>query len=198
MNVVFDLGGVVFTWDPDKLIADIIDNKEIHHIVRSKIINHHDWNDLDRGILPEEEAIQRGSNRTGIPESELRRLMQAVPPFLIPIDDTVQLIQDLKNNHNKLYVLSNMHIASINHIENKYSFWDLFDGTVVSCRINKIKPDPDIYQYLLDTYQLNINETVFIDDTAINLKTAADLGITTIKFENPDQCRNELEEIGCL
>ncbi len=198
MNVVFDLGGVVFTWDPDKLIADIFENKEVHQIVRSEIINHHDWLELDRGTLSEEEAIGRGSRRTGLPESELRRFMQAVPPFLTPIDKSLQLIQELKNNNNKLYVLSNMHVASITHIEKEYSFWDLFDGKVISSRVHKVKPESDIYQHLLDRYRLNINETVFIDDTDINLRVAADLGIMTIKFDNPDQCKRELVNLGCL
>jgi putative hydrolase of the HAD superfamily len=198
LNVIFDLGGVVFNWDPDKLIADIFENKEIHHIVRSGFINHHDWVDLDRGTLTEEEAIKRGSGRTGVPESKLKRFMQAVPPFLTPIDESLQLVQDLKDNAHKLYVLSNMHIASITHVENEYSFWHFFDGKVISCRIHKVKPEKDIYQYLLDRYQLSINETVFIDDTDINLKVAADFGIMTIKFENPDQCRRELTNLGCL
>ena len=102
MNVIFDLGGVVFNWDPDRLIAEIFENKEIHPIVRSGIINHHDWVDLDRGILSEEEAIKRGSKRTGVPEAKLRQFMQAVPPFLTPIDESLQLVEDLKNNGNKL------------------------------------------------------------------------------------------------
>jgi putative hydrolase of the HAD superfamily len=91
-----------------------------------------------------------------------------------------------------------MHVASITHIEKEYSFWDLFDGQVISCRINKVKPESDIYQHLLDRYRLNINETVFIDDTDINLKAAADFGIMTIKFDNPDQCKQELVNLGCL
>lgn len=198
MNVIFDLGGVVFTWDPDKLIADIFENKEVHQVVRSEIINHHDWVELDRGTLSEEEAIGRGSRRTGLPESELKRFMHAVPPFLTPIDKSVQLMQELKNNSNKLYVLSNMHIASITHIEKKYSFWDLFDGQVISCRVRKVKPESDIYQHLLESYRLNTKDTVFIDDTDINLKAAANLGLSTIKFENPDQCKRELVNLGCL
>jgi putative hydrolase of the HAD superfamily len=124
--------------------------------------------------------------------------MQAVPPFLTPIDKSLQLIQELKNNNNKLYVLSNMHVASITHIEKEYSFWDLFDGKVISSRVHKVKPESDIYQHLLDRYRLNINETVFIDDTDINLRVAADLGIMTIKFDNPDQCKQELVNLGCL
>jgi len=198
LNVIFDLGGVVFAWEPDKLIADAIENKDIHHIVRSKIINHHDWVDLDRGTLTEEEAIKRGSERTGLPESEIGRFMKALPPFLTPITKSVQLIQELKKHNNKLYVLSNMHLATITYLENEYSFWDLFDGKVVSCRIKKVKPEPAIYHYLLDNYQLNINDTVFIDDTVINLTAAADLGMMTIKFENPDQCKRELVKLGCL
>jgi putative hydrolase of the HAD superfamily len=155
------------------------------------------WVELDRGTLSEEEAIGRGSRRTGLPESELKRFMHAIPPFLTPIEKSVQLIQELKNN-NKLYVLSNMHIASITHIEKKYSFWDLFDGQVISCRVRKVKPESDIYQHLLESYRLNIKDTVFIDDTDINLKAAANLGLSTIKFENPDQCKRELVNLGCL
>lgn len=198
MNVVFDLGGVVFNWKPDKLIADTFENKNIHQIVLSGLFRHHDWIELDRGTLAEEEAVKRGSVRTGLPESEINRLMQAVPPFLTPIDESVQLIRDLKDNKNKLFVLSNMHLASINHLEKTYSFLDLFDGRVISCRIHKVKPEADMYHYLINTYQLDPNITLFIDDTDINLDVAEKLGIRTIKFENPAQCRRELEKLGCL
>jgi putative hydrolase of the HAD superfamily len=198
LNVIFDLGGVVFTWNPDKLIADIFENKDVRRRVRTDIINHGDWTELDRGTLAENEAIKRGSKRVGIPESEVTRFMQAVPHFLTPIEKSVQLIGELKDNNNKLYVLSNMHLASITHLDKEYAFWDLFDGRIVSCRVHKVKPESEIYQHLIDQYQLDIKNTVFVDDTKINLKTAADLGITTIKFDNPDQCRRELVKLGCL
>jgi putative hydrolase of the HAD superfamily len=189
---------VVFAWDPDKLIAEIFEEKETRQLIRSEIINHHDWVDLDRGTLSEEEAIERGSIRTGIPKSDVRQFMKAVPLFLTPIEKSVQLIRELKSNDNKLYILSNMHIASITHLENEYSLWDFFDGKVISCRINKVKPDSNIYQHLLDKYQLEMKDTVFIDDTVINIETASDLGLKTIKFENPDQCRQELVKLGCF
>jgi len=198
LNIIFDLGGVVFTWEPDKLIADTIDNKDIHHLIKEGIINHSDWVDLDRGTLSEDEAVKRGSMRTGLPESQIKRLMRAMPLSLTPINESVKLIEDLKKNHNKLYILSNMHHSSINHLENKYFIWDLFDGKVISCRVNKVKPEYEIYQHLLDNYHLIISDTVFIDDVDVNLKAAADLGIKTIKFENPFQCRGELVKLGCL
>jgi putative hydrolase of the HAD superfamily len=198
LNVIFDLGGVVFNWKPEKLIADTIENKDIHDVLLSGIFKHQDWVELDRGVLSEKDAIKRGSERTGLPESDINRLMEAVPPFLTPIKESVKLIRDLKNQNNRLFVLSNMHLASINHLENAYSFWDLFDGRVVSCRIHKVKPDLEIYHHLIDTYQLDVNNSVFIDDTDINVEVANNLGMKTIKFESPDQCRRELAKLGCL
>jgi putative hydrolase of the HAD superfamily len=198
LNIIFDLGGVVFRWEPEKLIADTIKDKDLHAIVRSEILNHHDWIELDRGTLTEEAAILRGCERTGLPLSEISRLIKAVPPFLVPIDASVNLIDELKSFKNKLFVLSNMHIASINYLESNYSILDKFDGRVISCRIHKVKPEPDIYHHLIETYHLDINESVFIDDTSVNLDTAADLGLKTIQFENPAQCREELLKMGCL
>jgi putative hydrolase of the HAD superfamily len=198
LNIIFDLGGVVFHWEPKKLIADTIENKDIHQKLLKGILRHQDWIELDRGSLSEEEAIKRGSQRTGLPESEILKLMQAVPPFLTPIEESVKLIQRLKNHNNKLYALSNMSHASIDYLEKTYSLWNLFDGKVISCKIQKVKPEADIYHHLIDTYQLNVNYTVFIDDTEINLETARYLGIKTIKFENADQCQRELAALGCL
>ena len=69
---------------------------------------------------------------------------------------------------------------------------------VISCRLHVIKPEPAIYAYLLETYGLDRAETVFIDDTEINLEAAAQLGIQTIKFESPTQCEGRLKALGCI
>jgi putative hydrolase of the HAD superfamily len=198
VNIIFDLGGVVVTWDPSEFVKNTVEDKQNQQILQTEMVNHPDWIDLDRGILTEGDAVQRGAIRTGLPEFEIQRLLRAVPPFLTPIPDSLKLVKDLKTNGNKLFVLSNLHIASITYLEKNHSFLDLFDGKVISCRINKVKPEPGIYQHLLDFYKLEIDETVFIDDMEINTKAAADLGMKTITFENPDQCREELEKLECL
>jgi HAD superfamily hydrolase (TIGR01509 family) len=91
-----------------------------------------------------------------------------------------------------------MHLASIEHIEQEYSFLDIFDGIVISCRIHMVKPEVEIYQYLLSRYGLTADETILIDDTDINLNVASRLGIKPIKFEDPFQCEYELKMIGCI
>ncbi len=198
MNVVFDLGGVVFTWQPDQIIKSVFEDRETQEKVRSEIFVHPDWVELDRGILDRGEAIERGAIRTELSRSKISELMHQIPRSLTPIMDTVRLIHSVKRSGNKVFVLSNMHFASIEHIEQEYSFWDIFDGIVVSCRIHMVKPEEEIYEYLLNKYGLIVNETIFIDDTDINLNAASRFGIKLIKFEDLYQCECELKTIGCI
>ena len=89
-----------------------------------------------------------------------------------------------------------MHRESITYLEEKYSFWGLFEGSVISCRIHRIKPEREIYEYLLEKHGLVAAETVFIDDTSVNLLAAKKFGIRTIKFEDSEQCERQLAEMG--
>ena len=198
MNVVFDFGGVVFRWEPEAIVADAFPDPAVRDVVRAEIFRHNDWLELDRGTLPLREAVVRGAARTGLPESEVARLLDRVPFALTPIPGTVDLLHRVKAKGRPLYYLSNMHVASIERLQAAYSFWDLFDGGVVSCRVHTIKPEPEIYVHLLKTCELTGPETVFIDDTQVNLDAAEKFGIRTIRFEDPAQCERELKALGCL
>ena len=198
LNVVFDLGGVVFEWRPDAIISSVFDDSEARELVRSRIFQHADWVELDRGTLPLDHAIDRGAERTGLARRDIERLMHEVPRHLLPIESTIDLIRAVKHADNKLFVLSNMHVASIAYLESNHDFWGLFDGRVISCRVRKVKPERDIYEHLLAEYELDAGDTVFIDDLGENLEAASALGIHTIRFVDASQCRQALSNLGCL
>lgn len=198
MNVVFDLGGVVFHWRPDAIARRVFDDPDIQALVKAQIFAHDDWLELDRGAISLEHAIDRGAERTGLPRSEVQRLIDEVPRSLTPIPGTADLIRSVKASNHKLFVLSNMQFASIAYLEEEHDIWNLFDGIVISCRIKKVKPERDIYEHLLAEHQLQAAETVFIDDMRINLTAAATLGIQTVQFVDADQCREALVRLGCL
>ena len=198
MNIVFDLGGVVVRWEPEILIADAFDDPEVRRIVHSGFVGHPDWVELDRGTLAPENAIARASERTGLSHFELAEFLRRVPSGLVAITDTVELLYRLKAQGHSLYCLSNMHFASIEYLERTHDFFDVFTGKVISCRLNMCKPEPKIYSHLLETYGLDVADTVFIDDVEVNLTTAQQMGIQTIRFENPVQCINELRAMGCI
>ena len=128
MNIVFDLGGVVFNWQPDAIIKSIFEDLETQDLVRKEVFEHSDWVELDRGTITLEQAIDRGATRTGLASQDIERLLNAVPRFLTPIDQTIDLIRQLRSTTNRLFVLSNMHLASIAYLEQQYKIWEMFDG----------------------------------------------------------------------
>jgi putative hydrolase of the HAD superfamily len=192
LNLVFDLGGVVVQWDPEAIIASVFSDPATGSKVRKGIFSHPDWLELDRGTLAREAAIERGAQRTGLPPADIERLLRAVPPSLVPFPDTVALLHRLKKEGHRLFCLSNMHFASIEHLEATHDFFALFDGWVISCRLQLCKPEAAIYEHLLRTYSLDPARTVFIDDVEVNVKAAAKLGMHAIRFENAAQCEREL------
>jgi len=198
LNIVFDLGGVVVTWEPEAIIAKVFADPMVQALVRTEILGHADWLALDRGTLPRPEAVMRAAHRTGLSEAAVAVLLEQVPPALVAIPGTVDLLYRLKAQGHPLFCLSNMHAASIEHLEKAYTFWEVFTGVVISCRLHLCKPEPAIYAYLLATYGLDGAHTVFIDDTEANLTAAAQFGIRTTKFENPAQCERQLHALGCL
>lgn len=198
VNIVFDLGGVVVTWEPEAIIAKVFADPMMQALVHTEIFRHADWLALDRGTLPWQDAVRRGAQRTGLSEAGVAALLQQVPPALVAIPGTVDLLYRLKAQGHTLFCLSNMHVASIAHLEQAYTFWEVFTGVVVSCRLHVCKPEPAIYAYLLETYGLEGAHTVFIDDTEVNLTAAAQFGMRTIKFESPAQCERQLQVLGCI
>lgn len=198
MNIVFDLGGVVFKWQPDAIIKSLFEDSETQETVRADIFEHPDWVELDRGTIALDQAIERGATRTGLPRQDIERLLNAVPRFLAPIEETIELIRTTRDTDNRLFILSNMHHASITYLEQRHDIWDMFDGIVISSRIRKVKPEIEIYEHLLTAYQLNVAETIFIDDMSENLAAASSIGIQTIRFVDPSQCRQALVDLECI
>ena len=198
MNIIFDLGGVVFEWRPDKLIEQVFSDPADRKLVAADLLSNPDWAELDRGALDKDLAVDRASKRSGISGEKIRRLLDLVPGSLTPREDTIALISRLKEAGNRLFVLSNMHHDSADYLQQTYPIWDHFEGVVFSCRVKMVKPDPGIFEYIRDIYRLEGDETVFIDDTKVNTETAMTIGMRTVHFQSSEQCEAELKAMGCL
>jgi len=198
LNIVFDLGGVLVRWAPEALIAESFSDPAARQKVLDGFVAHADWQALDRGTLAPRDAVARASARTGLPAREIAQFLDGVPASLTPIAETVALLEHLKSQGRRLFCLSNMHFASIDYIERTHGFFRLFDGAVISCRLNLIKPEAAIYEHLLGAHGLPANETIFIDDVEANVAAAAQLGMRTIRFQHAAQCAQELQRLGGL
>ncbi|MCW8836826.1 MAG: HAD-IA family hydrolase [Rhodospirillales bacterium] len=71
--------------------------------------------------------------------------------------------------------------------------FSIFDAVIESSKAGVRKPDPKIYRIACDAIGVRPEESVFLDDLGINLKPARDMGMITIKVEEPDRALAELE-----
>jgi putative hydrolase of the HAD superfamily len=194
-SVIFDLGGVVIEWNPDRILESFYENPEDRAYMKKHMFQHPDWLELDRGTMHETELLQRLGVRTGRDAAELSALFQAVRESLHTKPDTVALLQKLHARGVPLYCLSNISADIFEYLRARHSFWGVFKGIVISGALQMIKPEPEIFQHLLQRYGLKAGETVFVDDNAPNVEAARALGIHTVWFKNAGQCEAELEEL---
>jgi putative hydrolase of the HAD superfamily len=69
----------------------------------------------------------------------------------------------------------------------------LFDHVIESAKIGLRKPDPLIYQLMVETLKVDPKRCVYLDDLGVNLKPAREMGMTTIKVTSGAQAIAELE-----
>ncbi len=191
-NIVFDLGGVVVARDPSKCTREFI---EFFSYVQQEPMPKF-WSEYDRGAISfdgvrDELAKYRGVTREFCDEYVARTItmQEEVAP-------TKELIIKLKEAGYKLYVLSNMAHEYIEYIRT-LPIYKYFDGDIVSSEVGTIKPEEEIYQTLLQRFNLDPQQTLFIDDRSINVEAAQRLSIDAFHFEakNPTSSCSKLSEI---
>jgi len=196
VNVVFDLGGVVFAYDRPGLMAELYPDPALRAAVSVGINDHLDWVEMDRGALSEADAVVHASERCGVDASHFARFMERMAVGWRPIPETVALLYRLRHSGHPLFCLSNMHPESTAFLQREFGLWEVFTGQVISCRVGLCKPEPGIYAHLLERHGLAASNTVFVDDLDVNLAAAARFGIRTVKFEDPAQCARALRALG--
>ena len=175
-NVVFDVGGVLLDWNPLSILEKMFD-KERAEILKQNMMDTPYWAELDRGALEIEDAVKIFSKDIPHLENDIEFALTNFIDYLPPIQENVEVLKHLSGKGFRLFVLSNFQKEAFDTAVEKFEFFKLFDGMVVSARINMIKPDKEIYDYILNEYQLKGNETVFFDDTIKNIHAASAVGI---------------------
>ena len=194
-NIVFDLAGVVVARNPQRFPKHL--DEFFNFVFKSHMQGIPQfWTDYDLGILEEEKVAEALAEFRGCDLATAKGNMQLAIEYQEQIEPTAQLIKELKERGYKLYVLSNMSKEYIEFLR-EYPVFDYFDEQVVSCEIGLGKPNRRIYEYLLEKYELNPAETIFIDDRKDNVDVAEELGITPFHFDrhNPEQACADLRKV---
>lgn len=187
-NVIFDLGAVMFDWNPEKITKNFTNDVELQKRIQSELYYHQDWMDFDCALRTEKETIERASARLVLSLADTEKLFQQTKQSLVLISKTHELLKDVKNRNLNAYCLSNISPELFKHLHEQYELFSLFDGIVTSGVENVGKPDKRIFEILLNRYQLNSEECLFIDDSVANTKAAKDLGISSVTFMGSAGC----------
>jgi 2-haloacid dehalogenase len=198
-TVVFDLGGVLVDWNPRHLLREVMPGREAEVETLLADVLNHAWNlERDKGDSWAE-AIARLKVEYPRWADIFDTYTERWPETLVgSLDDTVVILRELKARGTPLYALSNWSAEMFPHAEAKYDWLELFDGIVVSGRVKMIKPDRDIFEYLMDTYDLQAVDLFFIDDNEPNVLAARSYGIHAHRFEEAGALRAELGAEGLL
>lgn len=191
-NVIFDLGAVMFNWNPRAIAENFTDNEELQERIQSQLYYHQDWIDFDNAIITEVEATNRASKRLKISLADSEKLFKQTKESLILIEKTLDVLKFVKEKGLQAYCLSNISPELFKYVEERNDFFEMFDGIVTSGKENTGKPDETIFKILLERYQINPEESLFIDDSAANTTTAENLGISCVTFKGTHNCYDRI------
>lgn len=190
-NIIFDLGNVLLNFNPKEYLKIKISEDKIEDVYKA-IFQSEEWLMLDRGTITEKDAINNIIERNITYRDDINLVFKEWYDILKPIEESVEVLQNLKENGYNVYYLSNFHELAFKEVTTKNNFFELFDGGVVSYAEKLIKPEEEIYKLILKRYNLNPRETIFIDDTKLNVDGASKLGIKAIFLEDPKKLRENL------
>lgn len=80
-------------------------------------------------------------------------------------------------------------------LEDVWAIDTVFDEIIISAEVGLAKPDPAIYQMMLDRLNVEPAEAVFIDDFIANITAAQELGMQTIHFQQPSLALQKLDSL---
>lgn len=104
-----------------------------------------------------------------------------------------EIMSELKNRGYHLFCLTNWSHETFPIVKEVHArLFDMFEGIVVSGEEKMVKPNPEIYQLLLNRYDLQASESIFIDDRQLNVDGANRVGIHGILFTGSLDLRQQL------
>lgn len=191
-NIIFDFGNVLVQWHPELVYGDYFgDEAKAWWFLRHVADN--EWRlRIDAGESSEtciRELQQRQpeySEAIELYRSKWREMLTDEVPGMR------ELLHQLSTVNYQLYGLTNWSMESFPEAREHFGILQMIDRYVVSGAEGYVKPDPRLFQVLLDRYGLRAEECIFIDDNPDNVAAARNMGMRGIVFTNAESLRKEL------
>ncbi len=176
-QVVFDIGNVMSDFQWQNVIDTCGFSAEAAAVLAERIFRDPLWEEYDRGVIGDENVTAALRKNCAGYEKEFDALYEHFGDLVVEREYAAGLVEELKKNGYQVYVLSNYGDTMYRKNGCYFQFLKLVDGCVFSWQEKLIKPDPKIYQLLLSRFGIKGEETLFLDDRAVNVEAARREGI---------------------
>jgi 2-haloacid dehalogenase len=197
--VVFDVGNVLYGWDPDSfLVRQIADDDARLRFIED--VDLYGWHETLDGGRPYQEAAAEL-------EEKFPQYAELIAAWSDRFGETISgpvpgvhaIVDALFGRGVPLFAITNFSADFWPPFAAKErAFFGRFRDIVVSGEVKLLKPDPAIYYLALDRFGLRPAEALFIDDRAINVEAALAVGMKAHLFIDAADLRARLEAEGLL
>lgn len=195
-TVILDIGKVLVEFDWESYIEKLGYSKEMNTALGECIFKSYLWKERDRGDKTEEEYIELFINQRPDLEKEIRKAFENITDIVEEYAYSKNFVISLKEQVDKVYLLSNYSKRSFESDSKRFSFLPYVDGGVISYEVEVVKPEKEIYHKLIEKYNIQPENAVFLDDVEENLEGARAFGIKTIHVTSYEDAINGLEKLG--
>ena len=197
-SIVFDLGKVLLDWNPRYLMEEILPEQDRLDYFMAHVCTL-DWiEEVDLGkplSVAVEERKRLFPDYAEVLDIYGQRWTDTIPKA---VDGMVELKQELLDLGYTQYSITNFGTDTFVEAAQIFPFIEEFEGMVISGHEGIKKPDPRIFQILLDRYDLDPSTLLFIDDRADNAEAARQAGYHAVQFTGTEQLRRDLRELSIL
>jgi len=197
-GVVFDVGNVLFTWDPRFLYERLIEDDRALDAFLAEVVTHqwHFQHDAGRPFAETSaELVLKHPQHRELIELWGPRFNDSVGP---PVEGMIPLVQELDARGVPLFAITNFSHEFWEPFRATQPVFDRFRDIVVSGAERLVKPHREIYELALRRFGMPAEELIFVDDRAENVAGAEAVGIRGHLFRGAETLRAELRELQLL
>jgi len=193
-NIVFDFGNVLVNFHPEEYVRPLVNSDEEAKALSDLVFLHPIWKDGDLGRKNREEII-RGMGEIYPEKAELIRQVIAPSNEMLTMPDDIPLfLHELQEKGYHLYYISNTNDSAYTWMRAHYPIMTELEGGIASFQEGILKPSREIFQLLLNRYNLKAEECLFVDDMPENTRGAEEVGYQSLTLPGADHLRRCLTD----
>ncbi len=197
MNIIFDFGNVLVRWEPERVYIPYFQGNEAkywffwRHVCTPELRNRIDAGENQRQCIDSQKQLYPEYGEAL--DMFITRWKETLPGEMPGMRELLrQLLDDPRMS---VYGLTNWSMETFPEARERFDILQMIDNYVVSADVKLVKPDPAIFQLLLDRYHLAAEQSIFIDDNPNNVEAAKKVGMRGIHFTGADNLHQQLDTI---